>query len=154
MRVSKSEEYGVRLAMSLAAEGGQLTIRELSEREALPEATVAKVIGRLRKAGVVQAERGRNGGYTLAKPSAEVTVAEIVTAFDDALGAAAFCQRMTPGEAACVRADGCSLRPVWRGLTEVIGAFLSGITVADLVARQGLPGALRTESVSISQPSG
>jgi DNA-binding IscR family transcriptional regulator len=60
VRVSKSEEYGIRLVMSLALSGSQLTIRELAEREGLPDTTVAKVVGRLRRAGLVEAERGRD----------------------------------------------------------------------------------------------
>jgi Rrf2 family protein len=134
VKVSKSEEYGLRLVMSLATDGGQLAIRELAEREGLPEATVAKVIGRLRRAELVEAVRGRHGGYTLSRPAESVTLAEVVAAFDDALVITDFCRRMTPGDADCVRAGSCTLRPVWRGLTAVIGDFLSRITVADLIS--------------------
>ena len=76
MKVSKSEEYGIRLVMSLAADGGQLTIRELAAEEALPDTTVAKVIGRLRQAGLVEAARGRNGGYSLTRSAGEITLAD------------------------------------------------------------------------------
>jgi Rrf2 family protein len=134
VKVSKSEEYGLRLVMTLATDGGQLAIRELAEREGLPEATVAKVIGRLRRARLVEAVRGRRGGYTLSRPASDVTLAEVVAAFDDALVTSDFCRRMTPGEADCVRSGSCTLRPVWRGLTAVIGDFLSRITVADLIS--------------------
>jgi len=78
MRVSKAEEYGIRLVASLAASGGQLTTRELAEREGLPEATVSKVVLRLRRAGLVEASRGRRGGYTLARPPAEITLLEVI----------------------------------------------------------------------------
>ena len=47
--------------LRLAADGGRLNIRELAQLEAIPEATVAKVISKLRRAGLVCAERGRNG---------------------------------------------------------------------------------------------
>lgn len=133
MRVSKSEEYGLRLVMSLATDGEQLTIRELAEREALPDATVAKVVGRLRRAGLVDAVRGRNGGYTLTRPATEISLSHVVGAFDSEVFSSDFCHTMSPGEGPCVRSADCGLKPVWRGLRTVIGNFLDGITVAELV---------------------
>lgn len=133
MRITKSEEYGLRLVIRLATDGGRLTIRELADAERIPEPTVAKVVGRLRGAGVVHAERGRNGGYSLTTPAEEMTVARVVEAFDERMYDPAFCDRMSPGDAACARAGNCGLRPVWRGLSTVIGEFLAGITVADVL---------------------
>jgi Rrf2 family protein len=122
--------------MRLAESGRQLTIRELAEDEALPDPTVAKVIARLRRAGVVNAERGRNGGYSLTLPAEEITIARIVEAFDERVYDPGFCERMSPGEDACSHGSACGLRPVWRGLTAVIGDFLAGITVADVIANR------------------
>ena len=144
MRITKSEEYGLRLVLRLAVEGGQRTIRELAESERLPEATVAKVISKLRRSGIVTAERGRNGGYSLSKQASEITIATVVGAFESTIYGPDFCTRMTPGEERCANETDCGLRPVWHGLTAVIGDFLSNITVADIVGgttgrRDGLP---------------
>ncbi len=139
MRVSKSEEYGLRLVMSLAVSGAQLTIRELAEREDLPDTTVAKVVGRLRRAGLVEAVRGRNGGYTLTRSADEISLAHVVNAFEAEVFSSDFCSTMSPGDGPCAKSAGCGLKPVWRGLRNVIGNFLDGITVADIVA--GGPGA-------------
>jgi len=133
MRVSRAEEYGVRLVMSLAANGGQLAIRELAAREGLPEPTVAKVVSRLRRAGLVAAARGRNGGYTLARPAASLSLASVVEAVTGRTSERSFCTRMTPSGEACVHARGCGLRPVWRNLEAAIGSFLGRVTVADVV---------------------
>lgn len=134
MRVSKSEEYGLRLVMSLAVSGNQLTIRELAEREELPDTTVAKIVGRLRRAGLVEAVRGRNGGYTLTRSAGEISLAEVVSAFEAEVFASDFCNTMSPGDGICAKSADCGLRPVWRGLRNVIGNFLEGITVADIVS--------------------
>jgi len=150
VRITKAEEYGLRLVIKLASEGGQLTIRELADQEHLPEATVAKVVGRLRRSGVVTAERGRNGGYALSRPAVEITIARVVEAFDERVYDPAFCDRMSPGEAACAHSTSCGLRPVWRGLTAVIGDFLAGITVADVVQGAHLT---RSESVLPMMPA-
>jgi Rrf2 family protein len=143
VRVSKSEEYGLRLVMALAVSGEQLTIRELAEREDLPDTTVAKIVGRLRRARLVEAVRGRNGGYTLTRPAAEISLGAVVTAFEAQVFSSDFCRTMSPGEGLCTKSASCGLKPVWRGLRTVIGNFLDGITVADLVAgRTALEGAL------------
>ncbi len=133
LRISKSEEYGLRLVLRLGAAGGQLSIRELAEGEGLPEATVAKVISTLRRAGIVTAERGRNGGYSLSGHARDITVATVVNAFDSSVYGPEFCNRMTPGETSCANASNCGLQPVWHGLTAVIGDFLNSITVADVI---------------------
>jgi len=137
VRVSKSEEYGLRLVMSLAVSGDQLTIRELAEREDLPDTTVAKIVGRLRRAGLVDAERGRNGGYTLTRSADEISLAHVVNAFEAEVFSSDFCSTMSPGDGPCAKSAGCGLKPVWRGLRSVIGNFLDGITVADIVAGGG-----------------
>lgn len=139
MRITRSEEYGVRLAIRLALEGGQLTIHELSGLEGISEPTVAKVISRLRRSGAVVAERGRHGGYSLALAPEEITVARIVGAMDERVYDSGFCDRMSPGRGACTHLSSCTLRPVWRDLETLMGSFLEGITVADLVAGR-LPG--------------
>jgi Rrf2 family nitric oxide-sensitive transcriptional repressor len=147
VRVTKAEEYGIRLVMALAANGEQLSVRELAECEGLPEATIAKILARLRKADLVVAERGRNGGYSLAAPAADVTIAAVVGAFEDGMYDAGFCSRMNPDGVTCARASSCGLRPVWRGLTAVIGDFLSRITVADLLHGRAVPSIAPTDTL-------
>jgi len=120
--------------MSLAVSGDQLTIRELAEREDLPDTTVAKIVGRLRRAGLVEAVRGRNGGYTLTRPADEISLGTVVSAFEADVFSSDFCQTMSPGDGPCAKSAGCGLKPVWRGLRSVIGNFLDGITVAEIVA--------------------
>ncbi len=151
MRVTKAEEYGVRLVLRLAAVGQQLTVRELAEAEGLPEPTVAKVIAELRRAGIVDAARGRNGGYCLAASPDTLTLAGVVGAFDEPLYDRGFCERLTPEGGACVRSATCGLRPVWRGLTAVVSDFLSQITVADLL-RGTLPGTAATTAMGGGLP--
>ncbi len=132
MRISKHEELGLRLVASLAREGGQLTTRELADIEGLPETTVSKVVAQLRRAGLVEAERGRNGGYSLIGAAHDITLDRVVEAFDTRIFDRDFCTRMNAGESCTHDAD-CGLRPVWRGLGTLIGNFLAGLTVADLV---------------------
>ncbi len=132
MRISKHEEFGLRLVTSIARSGGQLNIRELAEQEGIAEATIAKVVAPLRIAGLLAAERGRNGGYSLTRAADTITLAEVVGAFGNEIYDAGFCGRMNAGES-CAHDTSCGLRPVWNGLGEVIGNFLDGYTVGDIV---------------------
>ncbi len=142
MKISKSEEYGLRLVLALAECGDQLTIRELADREDLPDTTVAKIVGRLRQAGLVEAVRGRHGGYTLTRPAAEISLGHVVSAFEAQVFSSDFCRTMSPGDGLCSKSPDCGLKPVWRGLRTVVGNFLDGISVADVAtgaARTGGP---------------
>lgn len=138
MRVSKAEEYGIRLVASLATTGGQLTTRELAEREGLPEPTVSKVVLRLRRAGLVEASRGRRGGYTLARPAEELSLDQVVQACAERSFDRSFCSRMSPAGQDCVHTSRCGLKPVWRNLEAVIASFLARVTVADVISGRGV----------------
>jgi Rrf2 family protein len=133
VQISKKEEYGLRLVTRLAADGGRLSIRELADLEGLPETTVAKVISRLRRAGLVVAERGRNGGYSLKDDASRITVGRVVATFGGTIYGPEFCDRMTPGDRGCTHLSDCGLKPLWHGLRTVVGDFLDSITVADVM---------------------
>jgi Rrf2 family protein len=124
----------MRLIMSLADEGSQMTIHDLAERELIPEPTVAKVVGRLRRAGLVEAARGRNGGYTLARPASGISLASVVDAFGESFQGSSICSRMQADGKPCRRSASCGLRPVWTSLAELIGDHLAGITIADVIS--------------------
>lgn len=149
MRVSKSEEFGLRLVMGLARNGGRLNIRELAALEQLPETTVAKVVGRLRLAGIVEAERGRNGGYSLTRDADQITLARVVGAFGHRRYDGAFCERMSPG-GDCAHIGACRLQSVWSELGAVIGNFLAGITVADVIRGDASPAGIAATSATQS----
>ncbi len=134
MRLSKGEEYGVRLAMSMATAGRQVTVSELAERESLPEPTVAKVLSNLRRAGVVEASRGCQGGYELAQTPDETSVRSILRAIDGPLFEGSFCRQDAADEASCVHQGACSLLPVWQQLELLIDTYLERISLAELVS--------------------
>ncbi len=80
MKFSAVEEYGLRCLIQIAKndKGNGLTIPEISELEGLSEANVAKILRILRLGGIVEAERGQNGGYRLTKAAEEITLSEVM----------------------------------------------------------------------------
>jgi len=135
MRIARAEEQGIRLALRLARDGGQVTLAELAQRESLPEPTVAKILSRLREAGVVSAVRGRKGGYELAGPAEAMSVATIVQAMGLPRFAGRFCTAATT-QADCPHGSSCSLRPVWNFLEERMFRVLEQTSLADLLHTQ------------------
>jgi Rrf2 family protein len=134
MKLTKVEEEGLRLAITLAQAGTQMTLPELSAKEDLSEALVAKVLGKLRQGGVVRAARGRNGGYELASPPEDLTVADILSALGQPVLQGCFNkdESATLAGTCCPHGKDCGLRPVWRRLEAQITAVMKHVTLLDL----------------------
>ena len=113
MKLSAQEEYGLRCLLRLGreGEGASLTISELSHREGISAPNVAKLMRVLRRGGYVRSTRGKEGGYTLARPPEEINVLEVVQSLDGRLG-------QEGKEAGGIWAEGVeSLREVFRSTT-------------------------------------
>src|SRR5579862_3396302 len=81
MRISAKEDYAVRATIELAlADGGPLKREQISEAQEIPLAFLQNILMELRHAEIVEAQRGRDGGFRLARPASQITVAEIVRA--------------------------------------------------------------------------
>jgi len=80
MKLSAHEEYGLRclLRIGLAAKDGSLTIPEISHAEALSPAYTAKLLRMLRRGGFLASERGKSGGYTLARPADQIVIGDVI----------------------------------------------------------------------------
>ncbi|MBW2527126.1 MAG: Rrf2 family transcriptional regulator [Deltaproteobacteria bacterium] len=135
MKVTKEEEQGLRLALSLARTAGKSTLSDLAEREQLSVALTAKILGKLRRGGVVRALRGRNGRYELTATAEEVTVADVLHALAPAVVRGCFNAERTDGEP-CPHADDCSLRPVWQHIEHQVAGVLEQITLVDLLREE------------------
>ena len=77
-------EYGVRLLVQLGVQGGStpVSLKAVAEAESLPLAYLERIAALLKKAGLVAATRGAHGGYTLARPAAEITMDQAVLALE------------------------------------------------------------------------
>ena len=77
-------EYGVRLLVELGRQGSQspVSLKAIAEAEGLPLAYLERIVALLKKAGLVESQRGAHGGYRLARPAAEITMDEAVLALE------------------------------------------------------------------------
>ena len=135
MKITATEEYALRCMLQLALRQGEtVPLGELARAEAIAPPFAAKVLARLRRAGLVVAVRGRRGGYALAAPPEETTVLAVLSALGRPLFDASFCRTHgSPTSAACSRLSECSLRPVWAHLDALLRQFFAQATLADLV---------------------
>jgi Rrf2 family protein len=147
VRITTWAEYGLICALHLARrnEEGPITGREIASGERLPPDYVEQILLRLRRAGIVKSTRGARGGYALARPAAEISVRDIISASE----LATFdlhCLTHPVDDERCSLAHQCSIRPVWMMLQRRIDDVLESVRLSDLLAdeatvrdRVGLP---------------
>ncbi len=135
MLISTRGRYALRILTDMAERhsGEFLPLKELAQRQNLSEKYLESIIQSLVKGGLLEAARGKCGGYRFARTPEDVTVWEVLSLTEGSLGAVG-CH--WEGEAACERMSECRSVPLWQGLNRVIQEYLSGYTVADL-ARSG-----------------
>jgi Rrf2 family protein len=129
--------YAVMAMADLALQGGEAAVplSQISERQRITVAYLEQLFQQLRRAGLVESARGRTGGYRLGRPARDITVAEVMAAVEEGV-------RMTrclgPAGEACLAGERCLTHNLWEALGEEIAAFLSRISIEDVV--NGLPG--------------
>ena len=78
-------DYGMRALLALTARGEPTTAEALAEAQALPSKFLGAILNDLRRAGIVASQRGSEGGYRLARPAAQISVADVMRALDGPL---------------------------------------------------------------------
>ena len=142
MKITAQEEYGLRCLLRLARSpgGASLTIPEVAAAENLSVPYVAKLLGVLRQAGVIESARGRTGGYRLARGPGEIRLGSVLLALGEPLyDDPGYCERHAGPETggSCVHTDGCTLRVLWQTLEQWLRHILDQVTLADLLQSEG-----------------
>jgi Rrf2 family protein len=138
MKLSANEEYGLRCLVRLgyAGAGGSLTIPEISQAEGVSPAYAAKILRVLRKGGFVTAARGKEGGYTLARPAESIIIGDVIDALGGRLFESNFCDSHAGQAAVCTRSVDCSVRSLWRAVQVAVDHVLSKATLRDLLQNE------------------
>jgi len=139
MRITAVEEYGLRCLLTLARRGPgeQLTITEIAEMEGLSVPYVSKLLSILRRVGLVTAERGRTGGFSIVRPLDQISLYEVMVALGGPLIDPAHCQKHSGQLEQCIHIKSCSVQDVLGGLAGYIQEFLTDTSLQDLAF--GLP---------------
>jgi Rrf2 family protein len=131
VRVSAKVDYAVRASIALAAAGpGHVKGDRIAEAQGIPLRFLENILGELKHAGLVASQRGQEGGYWLAKPADEITLAEIIRAVEGPLASV----RGARPETIVYEGDAEPLQRVWIALRANIREVLEAVTLADLVS--------------------
>jgi Rrf2 family protein len=140
VRVSAKADYALRACVELAAAGGDGAIKgeRIAQAQEVPLKFLENILGDLRHAGLVRSQRGVEGGYWLARPAEEITLADVIRAVE---GPLANVRGVRP-ESIEYSGSATPLRDVWVAVRASLRLVLEEVTVAD-VARGDLPAAVR-----------
>jgi Rrf2 family transcriptional regulator, cysteine metabolism repressor len=137
MMFSTKAEYGIRVMAHLARHDGSqpISLSSIADAEGLPLAYLEHLVQRLRKAELVESRRGAHGGYTLARPAAEVTMAEVVAALEGEIAPIECITADADGVLTCARegASPCPTKLLWTRVQGSIVRTLNEMTLDDLV---------------------
>jgi Rrf2 family protein len=128
MNISTRGRYAARIMVLLVGSPGEaLTKYEIAEAEQITPAYVQQLMMALRLAGLVHSVRGRLGGFVLARPPEEISVADVLAAVEGEIMPAP-CRVTTH----CERMDACPTKPLWERAASILHELFSGTTIADL----------------------
>jgi Rrf2 family protein len=132
MRISAKVDYALRAATELAAAAGAGPVKgeQISRAQDIPIKFLENILLELRHAGVVQSQRGERGGYWLARPPEQVTLAEVIRAVEGPLASV----RGEAPEELDYGGSAKALQTVWVALRANLRAVLDEVTLADVVA--------------------
>jgi len=131
VRLSTKGQYGLRAVVDLADRYGQgpIPLNTVAQREDISEHYLEQLMSQLRKAGIVTSIRGAQGGYQLARPPQEITIAEIIEVLEGPIVPV----DCLANEDGCNRSTICAAQSVWKKLAEAMNDVLGSTTLADLV---------------------
>ena len=135
MKITAQEEYGLRILIRIAdcKDRDGLSIPQLSEAEGIGSAYVAKLCRILRMADLINSTPGYKGGYSLAKPSNEIIVKNVLDALGGKLFDVSFCGDHTGTMRFCTNSVDCSARSLWSIIQITMDKLLVQITLEDLI---------------------
>jgi len=131
VHISAKVDYAVRALLGLtAAGGGAVSADTLATTQELPRQFLQNILNQLRRAGLVTSQRGSEGGYRLARPAADISLADVMRAVEGPLAEV----RGDRPEAAIYQGSAEHLQEVWVAVRASLRSVLENVTLADVVA--------------------
>jgi FeS assembly SUF system regulator len=132
-RLSRITDYGIVLMAHLASrdEGEVYAAREVAQETQLPLPVVSKILKSLARAGLLLSHRGAKGGFSLARPPAQITVPAMIAALDGPISLT----ECAIHEGVCAQESSCDVREPWKRINSAVEGALARITLADLAFR-------------------
>lgn len=132
MMISTKGRYALRVMIDLAQNGDEkfVSLKDVAERQNISMKYLEMIVSILNKGNMVHSQRGKAGGYKLAKTPLEYTVGEILKLTEGTL-APVMC--LEEGAEVCERANDCVTLPLWKELNHIIDNYLDSVTLDDVI---------------------
>lgn len=129
--ISTKGRYALRVMLDLAQQpaGEYISLKSISQRQAVSMKYMEAIVATLNKAGMVESLRGKKGGYRLTRSADKYTIGEILKLTEGSLAPVTCLECENP----CQRAESCITRPMWLELNKLIDDYLESKTLADLL---------------------
>jgi len=149
LRISRFSDYSFILLRYIALQDRpSVSAADAAEATGLPLPTSAKIMKLLARGGLLKSCRGAAGGYSLRRPAASVTVADVITALEGPLALTACVES---NQENCHVEAACPLRGRWNRVNDAVHAALESVTLADMM---GAPAPAAAPAFSLSAPQG
>jgi Rrf2 family protein len=164
MKLSKKGEYALRslINLGIAAEVGRelVQVSELADNEQLPVKFLEQIMQALKEAGFVESQRGKFGGYRLAKPAGRITIGQVIRLLDGPLAPIGCVSQSAYEKCTCPDEAHCGLRMLMLDVRNAISGILDRYTLADVVGitlrklrRDGVPLPFSPEADAAPSPA-
>ena len=132
MMISTRGRYALRVMIDLAEhiDEGYIPLQTIAKRQGISEKYLESILAVLSKAGLLDAVRGKGGGYRLTRKPEEYPLGEILRLTEGSLAPVACLEE---GAHPCDRAAQCRTLPVWNRLGQIMGDYLDSVTLRDLL---------------------
>lgn len=132
MKFSTRSKYGLNAMVELALRhgGAPASIKDISESQQIPEAYLEQLFMPLKKAGLVSASRGAQGGYTLAGEPKDISVGQIIRTLD---GPMAPTDCLDEGGGRCERGNECPGRIIWEKVYKSLNDVIDSLSLQDIL---------------------
>ena len=130
MMISTKGRYALRFLIALSKRGDEFSsLSIIAEEEEISRKYLERIAGILISGGIVETQRGKDGGYRLRKEASSLPVSDILSLTEDSLApVGCLCENAEE----CRRRDKCPTRPLWEALYRKTMEFLSSVTLSDL----------------------
>lgn len=133
MKLTMRGDYGLRAMLDMAAYYGQGLVEsaDIASRQFIPEQYLDQILVVLRKEGLIKSVRGPKGGHMLARPPAQITMAQVMNALEGYVPP----MECLPNPDFCKLSPGCALREVWQKIDAMTQQILNTTTIEELAQR-------------------
>ncbi len=148
MLISTKCRYALRAVYEIArsSHGRVLSIGDVAKAQRVPQRYLEGILNQLRKDRLLEALRGRSGGYKLARDARDITVGQVVRCIDGPIRAVVCVEE---SKTDCPLRENCVFLPTWRKVQEAIDQTLDSTTFAQLIQREKDAGPTRSASYAI-----